>query len=345
MTATTRMVELNVAGVPSRIELGVAANFCAGDSRALAFASGTLIEGIGNPFSDIDVYVVRDRLPRTGDLDLSGNFRVIGKDRRILHDGVVGEQVYLVHRLIPESHVKIDIEFRTFADVSSIIRTIEELFDYAIHNLVLLTRYMNYREEDFIHRILVGVPIANPVAFGELRRAISAEQYTYLCYRWNASDFSVLIDLLGAWRAGEYDRAKDLARENLIQQMSAFLHLNGLTNKRRKWLLRYLTRIESAYPTLVTRFRELFFFRANDDCRDCYSYVGATLDLVDDIFRASSVILERTPAFPSGPLAIRQLERETAIRNGQPDLAEMEFHYRTRVYGAVLPPSRNYLNA
>ena len=69
-----------------------------------------------------------------------------------------------------------------------------------------------------------------------------------------------------------------------------------------------------------------------------------TLDLVDEIFRASAVILDRTPAYPSGPAAIRQLERETVLRSDQPDLAEMEFRYRTRAYGALLPPTRNHLD-
>ncbi len=345
LSAASRSLELQVAGAPLRVDLGFVADFCAGDPAALAFASGSLVEGIGNPFSDVDVYVVREELPRSDALDLSGNFRVIGKDRSILREDAVGEPVYLIHRLIPGSYVKIDIEFRTFAEVTAVVGTIDELFAYATHNLVLLTRYMNYREEDLIHRILGGVPIANEAAFSQLRSAISAERYAYLCYRWNASDFSVLIDLLGAWRVGEWDRARDLARENLIQQMSAFLHLNGLTNKRRKWLLRYLSLIEATHPALTATFRDLIFFRLPSGAQECRAYVVATLDLVDEIFRASSAVLEKTPAYPSGAAAIRQLELETSLRSDQPELAEMEFRYRTRAYGALLPPTRKYLDA
>lgn len=305
----------------------------------VAIAAGTLIEGIGNRFSDVDMYVFTDERRSCEDITYHKHHRVLSVERDILNETSHGKQVFLIHTVVPNSGVKVDVEFDTFSEVEATFAQAKGIYHYACNNLVLLTKVLTVRQQNLIHRLFNCLVLRNQPRFHDLLTGISRWEYCYVAYRWSASDFSALLDLMGAWDKREIDRAVDLARENLIQQMSAYFHLLGSTNMRRKWLLTYLHQL-TVPEALRLRFLDLFYMMGVGDLRSREQYVFHTLDLIDDIQEASREKLLENPVFPSGQAALDTLHSNCFGSAATSDYAEVEFRYRSRVYVEGVRPTR-----
>lgn len=311
----------------------------------VVIVAGTLIEGIGNLYSDIDVYVITNRLRRLHEIDTSRHHRVVSTGRQILKNGMADCDVLLIHTVIPESSIKVDIEYCTFTAVEMLINRVNILFNQARESLILLVKVMSEREESFIHRVFHGMPIKNVTLYETLVEKLDKTKYCYLLYRWKASDFSILIDLLGSWQNGELDRSVDIARENLICQMFAYIHLKGGTSSRRKWLLQQVEEFLVGPEELDLKddFMDYFYLRGTDSPEGKIEYVRCTLDLVDKIYEFSAHRLQDVPEYPSGDkgLAVLRENHERSIVEHK--YASMEFDYRARVYGVSTQATREWL--
>ncbi|MDP3745639.1 MAG: hypothetical protein Q8Q88_01190 [Phenylobacterium sp.] len=311
----------------------------------IVLAAGTLVEGIGNQYSDIDAYVVTDRLRRPSEILPGEHHRVIGKSRSIIHSALDDELIYIIHTVVPGTGIKVDVEYITFEDVNSLLDRVSEIFQYAISHPILLTKYLSEREENLMHRFFNQVSLQNGDRLNNLLARVPKAHYAYLAYRWNASDFSVLLDLMGAWSAGELDRAVDLARENLLTQMAAYIALQGVTNLRRKWLLTYLERLPPEDSDLRADFMSHFYLEGASTEAGKRAFVESSLDLVDRIYGRSSPRLAEIPGAPSGAAGLERLERNHALVGDQTHYAELELEYRAKVYGRPGRPSREFLGS
>lgn len=309
------------------------------DTRVCAFLGGSLIEGMGNRFSDLDIYSVGEALPRLADFKEADIHRLLTFDRRIVRPGDdPATEVFLAHYSHGNTRMKVDVEFQTIDNVLALAERLQELHAYASANLVLLTRRLADREEDFVTRVLNGRPLMAPDVFAEMQARFDRKKFLYLAYRLRASDFAHLLDLIGAWSEREIERAQDLARENMITQMQAYLHLKGMVNPRRKWLLRFIDRLLVDEPELADRFRTLFFFDAKHDAEQ---FLHATLDLVDELFARSQLLLIENGSAPTGAAALALLSSDRD-RSDSP-YADLEFEYRAKVYGQPGRPTRAFL--
>jgi hypothetical protein len=311
----------------------------------IVIVGGTLVEGIGNRYSDIDVYVITRELREGAAVDLSRHHRVISTNREIIRSSTDCRRVLLIHTLIPGSHVKIDVEFKTFDELTALFARVRQIYEYACENLILLTMQLSERERLFINRMFKCIAIQNEDAFSTLLAGISRAQACYLEYRWVASDFRFILDLMGAWNRGEIDRAVDIARENVFLQTAGLLHLTGLIKVGRKWLPYYFQECKHVHDDLKKQFTDLFYLRSTETLEGKQRYVETSLDFVDDIFAASRPLLEANPAFPSGAEALRRLGRDGAayVGNTGQTYAEMEFAYRARAYGIQGQPTKTLL--
>ncbi|WP_051300331.1 hypothetical protein [Methylobacter luteus] len=306
----------------------------------ILFCAGTLIEGQGNPCSDLDVYVITKQLREARTISIKKHHRVLTDSRDIVRaaDGN-SSPVRLIHTAIPDCATKIDIEFRTFAEVEQLFGSIQDIYDYATKNLILLTKRVSERDESFIHRLQASICLAGHSAYDLLLAALPKEQYKYLGYRWVASDFSVLLDIAGAVSFSDWLRAVDLSRENLIAQTSGFMRALGLANFRRKWITYY---VKQYLPKeLVQEFQSLYLLQDIDASPRSYqTFVQRTLDFVDRIFEYTSPVLEELPLFPSGEDALRRLDAE---QEGHSDLySKLEFEYRRKAYGQAIRPTTDF---
>jgi len=298
----------------------------------VAVVSGSLVEGMGNEFSDIDVHVICRTRPRRNAFDLSQHHRILTASRSIVRaDEAPNEpDVFLVHSPVAGTGIKIDVEYDTYDDIARMKARISEIYDYARRNLVLLTKGMDVREKILPHRLLSGIAIGgDPSAVFD---ANDNRRFRYLLYRWKASDFMMLLDCLGTFRKGEYLRAADIARENLLLQAGAFVALLGGLNTRRKWVPVYLELLGSNYTEIIAEFLACYPGPRSAEPSEARAYVLRVVDLIDAIFSASIPLLDRMGGVPVGDEALEllRLDRDRAT-TGTP-YAEMEFEYRARAY-------------
>lgn len=297
-----------------------------------AFVGGSLIEGIGNAMSDVDVHVVTDDLRKERDIALNRHYRVLSTDRSILTGTTPAADVFLIHTVVPSTHIKVDIEYRSKAELDQLVSQVRSTFDYATQSLVLLTKYLSTRDMAFIHRLFNAHVLAGQAYLDGLRLRIGIATFRYLMYRWKASDFSVLLDIIGAWNGGEWDRCADLARENMVTQFHAYTHLCGNTNLHRKWIVRYAARVD-VNSSIYQRYLQLLLGGCGVSTQERKAYILETIDLVDEIFEASRPLLKAEPLFPSGAAAKECIA--SFFQKETEEYSDMEMQYRLRVYERV----------
>src|ERR1700743_3329478 len=176
-------------------------NCYAAEGDAVIMA-GSLVEGMGNRYSDLDVYVFCESPKLSSAVNLDGHYRVISNARKIVRDRDGDCEVMLVHTVLPQSGVKVDVEFKTYRELAQLQVRVDEIFAYARQNLVLLSQRLSFREESLMHRLFTGTVLLGAQKLEDFRSGFSKAKYCYLAYRWSASDFSVLLDLMGSWAQG-----------------------------------------------------------------------------------------------------------------------------------------------
>jgi hypothetical protein len=307
--------------------------------RLFTFLGGSLIEGLGNASSDLDVYAVGDELPRFAEFEAGSFHRLLTYDRRILRSSDDPDtRVFIAHYSLGKSCMKVDVEFQELGQLLELADRVDELHAYAAANLVLLTKRLSVREENCVMRLLTGRPLTGEERFRAVQAKFDRARIQYLAYRWLASDFSNILDIIGAWHSGDVERCLDLARENLIRQMQAYLHLKGMFNLRRKWLLSFANSLLADELDLKERFANLFFFRAPVEPRQ---FIAATLDLVDEIFARSERLLVENGSAPTGKDALALLACDRELSGSR--YADLEFEYRAKVYGLAGRPTRTFV--
>jgi hypothetical protein len=303
-------------------------------------AAGSLIEGVGNRFSDVDVYVFTEQLRLGREISLEAHHRVVDVNKEIMRQGMGEREVLVIHTVVPGRGTKIDVEFRSLDVVDDLAAWMRELFSYAAANLVLFTKPMDSRRTTLVHRMFNAIPVLNAAGHKALLEKLDHRKLRYLLYRTRASDFSVLLDLIGAWDAAESVRAADIARRNLITQTQAYLNLCGWTFTREKWTYSYLQRQD---PGLAGAFESLIMMAGCGTDSGRRQYVLETLDFVDEIFARCAALLEGCEIYPSGRRALELLERDGNDNNAHTDYANCEYAYRAKVYGRPGTPTREYL--
>ena len=102
-------------------------------------AAGSLVEGVGNRFSDVDIYVFTDQLRRGSDVSLEAHHRVVDVNKEIVRHGMSDREIFVMHTVVPGTAHKIDVEFRVFGAVDELATWMRDLFSYAAANLVLFS--------------------------------------------------------------------------------------------------------------------------------------------------------------------------------------------------------------
>ena len=172
---------------------------------------------------------------------------------------------------------------------------------------------------------------------GDLLKIVSRPKFQYLMFRWKVADYSVLLDMQGAWMRREFIRCADLARENMVTQFHAHTHLCGNTSYNRKWILPY-AQMHGVNPALYDRYVALLMQGPGLVEGDLRRYIHATLDFVDEVFEANSRLLAQQPIFPSGRRAVELIDAYRSDAAG--DYSEDELAYCKKSYGESAAPTR-----
>ncbi|GGX57587.1 hypothetical protein [Saccharospirillum salsuginis] len=318
----------------------------------LVLATSSLIEGIGNKYSDLDIYVFKTQLPTAGQIKHSKHHRVLTTNRTIVSgsniNDVEDEEILLVHTVIPGTDIKVDVEFKTFQSIEKIADKVDSLFEYSVNNLEMLSKQLLPRENSIIHRIFNALPVKNESKLSEIQSLFSKEKYCYLAYRWLASDFSVLLDIFGALSKRELDRAVEMSQCNLKSQLQAFLHIKGCTNVDPKWMYTYLHESDcEEIRHLRASFFDLVYFFGYDMTQnlDKEKYVLDCLDFCDRIFDYTVEVLNEYSLTPDNDNSLTLLAERYNVNDIDDSSYEyMEYTYRSKVYTKGTEPTRSWIS-
>jgi predicted nucleotidyltransferase len=177
----------------------------------VVYLSGSLVEGFGNASSDVDVFVVSDRGP-AGPL-------VVRKATCTISIHLLG-------------HRRADFEYWRPSVVDRIrkkLASIEPGEEFVAEKLHLI-------EELFVHRLLIGKPLATEEAFVELRDSFDAERFrSYLVQQAIHRADGALDDLGGMLEDDDLLTTLLRARDLVSFALDAYAHDRGNTNTLPKW--------------------------------------------------------------------------------------------------------------
>jgi predicted nucleotidyltransferase len=183
------------------------------------YVSGSLVEGLGNPGSDLDVYVVGGRvLAPTADVSKKHYSISIHycADRRIDFEYWAAESVERIAGAL--SAVKVGEEF-----VADRLEAIDEVF---------------------VHRLLVGCPIGDDSAWEELRALFDADRFrAYLTQQAIHRVDGAIEDISGMVEVEDFASVLLRCRDVVGIATDAYAHSCGSTNPLTKWRARIVANL------------------------------------------------------------------------------------------------------
>lgn len=336
---TLEPIELNCRGFESHIDLSRLAPLVHCQHNDFVVLAGTIVEGIGNPHSDFDIYVICNSRP----IYQPGMSVTSWFEGESGMQPAPGEPIYAIHDYYNDIGTHIDVQYWTYDEVARLIAKIDSLYGKALVDPSAQVRAFSGPESDLIHRLLSGKPLARMEQYEQWRSNLPRDRYCYLAYRAQASLFWDFKDILGAWSVADWELASELAREFLIAQAQGLTHLYLNTNAKRKWLFKYMDRVLPASEGLADECRRLAF-RGRESPIIQRDYTLACLQTVDRVFAAVRHRLDTYVAFPSSEFSYASVLREFEGNPHPHPQVEVEKAYRLNIYRQDAAPSASFLS-
>jgi hypothetical protein len=234
-----------------------------GISAHTAWISGSIVEGLGNPSSDLDVFVA------------------VTGGARIVQDSLQRELLSSVYH----SNAR-RIEYVVWM-LDDIRRLAAKLARAPIRQgTKAVLEYLTEAEVEFTHRIRVGYPVLHAEAFRELQGGFDFEIFrTYLVENQKICVDDGFDDAVGMLAVGEVRSAALRARYTVECAMSLLLFACGVTNHKEKHRQRFLDMLRSERPgveRLYMRFWPLIT-RLPDSDSELRIYVRRALQFSEEV--------------------------------------------------------------
>lgn len=301
--------------------------------------SGTLIEGIGNRQSDLDIYVLTDKIHTFGDLGVFGHSMCHNK--KMMHCTKNDEVVRRTLDYYGDYPMHVEVEYWTYQELEELFRKVEDRFTY-VSSQADVTSYSPFivAEENLFHRLIVGTELGNARPLGDtIINAQLQEKYCFIAYRETAGFFWKFKDIIGCYEAKDFSGAAELGREFLIDQTRGLLSLLGMTNKKKRWMTSYFKIFEEhGHHRLGGELMSLMFRDISTEPLQ-RQYVQDLLSAFDRINILIRNRLDASHVHPSTNETLLQLNRERATRLDRlntcdpPFLFSHEFSYRENMLG------------
>jgi hypothetical protein len=309
--------------------------------------TGTLIEGIGTPHSDIDVYVICDKLPTSDQIPQGTHMATRDPQGRVTQ----------IFDYLDDHGLAIDIEYWTKDTVNQKIAYIDQRFRHLCKSSFTVLTGIDGTTSDLLHKLSVGLCVNEPEQFQNIMSKFDRRQFCYIQYRSSCGALWDLRDLQGYWKTGDWNTGLLATRDFLVTQMGGLTLLTGYTNSKRKWIFRRLEKIDPKYRHLTSRFTELIS-RAADTDEMKKETIRQSFDLVDLVWDAFREIIDASNFYPDTQKLSAMLEQEFRVKEVSasvarsegfaPDIsrAQTRFQYlfRRKYLLGDGPPLRSYLD-
>lgn len=201
--------------------------------------SGTLLEGFGNIYSDLDLYVIGRTLPT--------------KSSEVLATLVIREdgRVRRVNETLEDSeNILLDVQYYTFDELDTLARSLRTLYAESRQSTQIFRKTLHHEDEDLIHKLLTGEILQDGTGGFDARKRFEPGMFCFLKYRNEVGGYAEFRDLVGSWAAGDLDTCIYNTRGYLISQVSGMMYLAGSTNPRPKWFVRKLASLGREHADL-----------------------------------------------------------------------------------------------
>lgn len=304
-----------------------------GRSRAtdqdVVVLSGTLLEGFGNFYSDLDLYVISDELPNKGpDTPAMLVIREDGCVRRINDT------------LEDSANILLDVQYYTFRELETLTRSLCTLYHESRQSTQIYRKTLHHEDEDLIHKLLTGRILQDGTGDFDARQIFDLGMFCFLKYRNEVGGYSEFRDLVGSWAAGDLDTCIYNTRGYLISQVSGMMFLAGSTNPRPKWFVRRLAALAAAYADIMDIKEGVMSWMEGPHRTDLEkrAAVESACDLIDATYRHSRALLGTHPRYFSAEEALDLTEREFAGRATHDKDTLAEWQLRRRMFSQESSP-------
>ncbi|WP_141434295.1 hypothetical protein [Bacillus sp. 03113] len=187
------------------------------------YLGGSIMEGFGNDTSDIDVYVICEKIPQ----QFESNKDYIGESFLSTGENLVRNLVF--------DGVRYDFEYWTKEDFYNLIDR--------LNNLVFKTEDYISRftdsEIDLLHRLKFGKALVNKENFNKLQQSILFKNLgLYQAIIASEKFTSYVEDIQGAMLSSDFGSAFFMVRRLLELAVTSYLAVHGETNPNSKWMYR-----------------------------------------------------------------------------------------------------------
>lgn len=299
----------------------------------IVILSGTLVEGIGNRHSDLDIYVICEEKPSSAEI---GGRNFVG----LAPDGNVGQ----IYDYLDDVGFGFDVEYFTFDDIGALREKIDVFHRRALSTTKIMRQRFELAEEDAIHKLHVGTVLQGAEKFAALLPSATFEKCAFVMYRNQTGGYPEVKDMMGAWASGDIDTCVQVTQAYLMEQASGLIHLAGSTNTKPKWFFSRLKRLPPDLSELGARVRAWFLADRSGEEKARQSILDAC-DLIDEIFDAGARLLARPGEHYSLEEAKRLTEADYARETFHDTQTNLEFEHRRCVVGAKRIPMRKFLLA
>jgi hypothetical protein len=288
--------------------------------------SGTLLEGIGNLYSDLDLYVIGDQLPlKEPDAPVALVVREDGRVRRINET------------LESATRVLLDVQYYTFRELGTLARSMNELHAEARQSMRIFRKTLHPDDEDLIHKLLTGMTLQDSLKRFDAHRLFDAGKFCFLKYRNEVGGYAEFRDLIGSWTDGDLDSCLYNMRSYLVAQVSGMMFLAGNTNSRPKWFVRRLIALGDDYKELRERILS-WIHSARNTAAQKREAIETACELIDMSYRHSRALLETNPQYVRVEEALTLAESELAGRAAHDLEAAEELQLLQRMFGSAVAP-------
>lgn len=276
--------------------------------------SGTLFEGFGNLYSDIDLYVISKHLPTYEE--------ALPSVLVIRDDGCVRRSIEILKDC---ANIPLDVQYYTFHELETLARSLRTLHGESKQSTGIYRKTLHPEDEDLIHKLLTGDVLQDGTGAFNARGTFDPGMFGFLKYRNEAGGYAEFRDLIGSFTAGDLQTCLYNTRSYLIAQVSAMMFLAGSTNPRPKWFMRRLTSLGMEYSPLVKGVISWLESARHDMQQKCEAFESAC-ELIDLAYGHSRTLLDTHPNGFSVQEALELTEHEFSARssNDRDVLAELQ---------------------
>jgi hypothetical protein len=301
-----------------------------GRSRAtdqdVVVLSGTLLEGFGNFYSDLDLYVIGDELPNRGpDTPAMLVIREDGCVRRVNDT------------LEDSANILLDVQYYTFRELDTLARSLCTLYQECRQTTQIYRKTLHHEDEDLIHKLLTGKVLQDGTGQFDARRTFDPGMFSFLKYRNEVGGYAEFRDLVGSWSAGDLDTCLYNTRGYLISQVSGMMFLAGSTNPRPKWFVRRLVSLPAAYADVRDGVMSWMEgpHRTDPEQREA---VQSACDVIEATYKHSRALLGTNPSYFSVEEALQLTELEFGGRATHDKDTLAEWQLRRRMFSQTSSP-------